>query len=186
MSRAGLFIVAILAMAASACGSVSSSKLDGNVKAAIEARQGGAVSGVACNDVAPPPDSVAGGLGVVRAEHTCTVTFSDGEPQQMWAVHVLDLIATHPVQLLYRIDHNSTPPPVHVNVPKAVSAQMATLYGATVVTSVHCIPGSPAPPAGSASFAPADHVCAVRLVGGRQHWAVRVVGNNVQLLFKLN
>ena len=185
MNHRRLFIAALLALAASACGSVSTSKLDGSVKAAIEARQGGAVSSVDCNDVAPPPDTVAG-FGAVRAEHTCTVTFSDGQPKQVWAVHVLDLIATHPVQLLYRIDHNSTPPPVHVNVPKAVSAQMATLYGATVVTSVHCIPGSPAPPAGSASFAPADHVCAVRLVGGRQHWAVRVVGNNVQLLFKLN
>jgi hypothetical protein len=97
-----------------------------------------------------------------------------------------DLVATQQVQLLYRLDHNGTPPPVRVDVSKAVSAQMALLYGASAVKAVHCIAGSPSPPAGSTSFAPADHVCAVRLTGGRQRLAVRIVGNNVQLLFKLH
>jgi hypothetical protein len=186
MQRSIPLLAVLLALAAAACGSLSSSGLDSKVKAAVEAKGGaGAVSNVDCNNTAPPPDTIGGGVVSVHAEHTCIVTFSDGRPQQVWAVHVMDLIATHPVQLLYRVDHNGTPPPVAVNVARAFSAEMAILNGGAAVKGAHCKAGSPAPP-GGASFAPADHVCTARLAGGRQRWAVRVAGSNVQLLFKLS
>src|SRR5436305_78673 len=81
----------------SACGGLSSSALDGNVEKAIVAQQNGLddVKAVDCNDQAPPADSLPGGTGSVHAEHTCTITFSDGHPTQVWAVHVLDLEVSH-------------------------------------------------------------------------------------------
>jgi hypothetical protein len=171
-----------------ACGGVSTSALNGKVKAAVVARQHGQddVGKVDCNDDAPPPDSVPGGFGSVTAEHTCTVTFTDGQPDQVWAVHVLDLEVSHPVQLLYRIDGNATPPAPAVDVAHAFSAQMAVLESGHAVSAVRCHAGSPSAPSGG-SFETADHVCSARVSGsGRQRWAVRIVGTSVQLLFKLS
>ena len=63
---------------------------------------------------------------------------------------------------------------------------MAVLESGRAVSGVRCHAGSPSPPSG-ASFAPPDHICIARVSGsGRQRWAVRIVGSNVQLLFKLS
>jgi len=154
----------------------------------VVAQQGGrqVVSSVDCSDQAPPPDTVAGGLGTVVADHTCTVKFSNGTPTQVWAVNVLDLGASHPVQLLYRTDHNGDgQPAATVDVAKVFSAEMALLNGGTAA-KVHCKAGSPAAPPGSTATAAPDHVCSIRIPGhGRERWAVRILGSNVQLLFQL-
>jgi hypothetical protein len=101
-------------------------------------------------------------------------------------VHVIDLELSHAVQLLYRVDANATPPTPAVDVAHAFSTQMAVLESGHAVSGVRCHAGSPAPPSG-ASFGTADHVCSARVSGsGRQRWAVRIVGTNVQLLFKLS
>jgi hypothetical protein len=184
--RPALLILALLCLPA--CGGLSSSALDGNVKKAIVARQHGLddVSSVDCSSQALPPDSLPGNVGSVQAEHTCTITFSDGRPQEVWAVHVLDLEVSHPVQLLYRVDGNATAPAPAVDVATAFSSQVAVLESGHAVSGVRCRPATPAPPSGAA-FAPADHVCVARVSGsGRQRWAVRIVGSNVQLLFKLS
>jgi hypothetical protein len=183
----GLAASASLLLAA--CGGLSTSALDGKVQAAIVAQQGGVdhVASVDCTGQAPPADSLPGDVGSVTAEHTCTVTFDDGEPSQVWAVHVLDLAVSHPVQLLYRVDGNATQPAPTVDVAHAFGTQMAVLESGHAVSGVRCHAGEPKPPAGGSSFGSADHVCSARVSGaGRQRWAVRIVGTNVQLLFKLS
>jgi hypothetical protein len=189
MHRSIWVSVMLLIAVASACGSLSTSALETKVKAAVVAQHGGrdTVSQVDCNNTAPPPDALPGGTGTVHAEHTCTITFSDGEPMQVWAVHVMDLIATHPVQLLYRVDHNA-PKPASVNVAAAFTADMKILHSGHAVTAVRCRAASPPTPAtGVVQTAPADHVCTARVAGdGAQRWAVRVAGQNVQLLFTLS
>jgi|tagenome__1003787_1003787.scaffolds.fasta_scaffold20542409_2 hypothetical protein len=185
--RPALLVAALICLPA--CGGLSSSALDGNVEKAIVAQQNGLddVKAVDCNDQAPPADSLPGGTGSVHAEHTCTITFSDGHPTQVWAVHVLDLEVSHPVQLLYRIDGNATAPAPTVKVAKAFGGQIAVLESGHAVSGVRCHAGAPAPPSGTAAFAAADHVCTARVSGsGRQRWAVRIVGSNVQLLFRLS
>ena len=185
-SRSALVLLALLCLPA--CGGLSSSALDGNVKKAFVTRQNGVddVQGVDCSDQAPPPDSLPGDVGSVHAERTCTITFSDGRPTQVWAVHVLDLGVSHDVQLLYRVDGNATAPAPKVDVARAFSSQMAVLEGGHAISGVRCRPGTPTPPSGAA-FAPADHVCIARVSGsGMQRWAVRIVGSNVQVLFKLS
>jgi hypothetical protein len=184
--RPALLILALLCLPA--CGGLSSSALDGKVKNAIVAQHHGLddVSSVDCSNQAPPPDSLPGNVGSVHAEHTCTITFDDGRPQEVWAVHVLDLGVSHPVQLLYRVDGNAPAPAPAVDVATAFSSEMAVLESGHAVSGARCRPGTPAPPSGAA-FAPADHVCVARVSGsGRQRWAVRIVGSNVQLLFKLS
>ncbi len=175
-------------LAAAACGAPNGKALDTKVEAAVVAQQGGrqVVSSVDCSGQAPPADTVAGGLGTVTADHTCTVKFSNGTPTQVWAVNVLDLGASHPVQLLYRTDHNGDgQPAATVNVAKAFSAEMALLNGGTA-TKAHCKAGPPAAPAGATAPAAPDHVGSIRIPGhGRQRWAVRILGSNVQLLFQL-
>jgi hypothetical protein len=188
--RRSIWVLILLPIAvASACGSLSTSALEGKVKAAVVAQHGGrdTVSQVDCNDTPPPPDALPGGMETVHAEHTCTVTFSDGEPTQVWAVHVIDLIATHPVQLLYRVDHNASKP-VPVNLVKAFAADMRILHSGHAVTAVRCRAASPPTPATwVVQTAPADHVCTARVSGdGPQRWAVRVADRNVQLLFTLS
>jgi hypothetical protein len=189
MRRSVRVLVMLLIAVASACGSLSTSALEGKVKAAVVAQHGGrdTVSQVDCNNTPPPPDALPGGMETVHAEHTCTVTFSDGEPMQVWAVHVIDLIATHPVQLLYRVDHNGAKA-VPVNVVKAFTADMTILHSGHAVTAVRCRAASPPTPAtGVVQTAPADHVCTARVSGdGPQRWAVRVADRNVQLLFTLS
>jgi hypothetical protein len=125
--------------------------------------------------------------GSVTADHTCTVKFSNGTPTQVWAVNVLDLGASHPVQLLYRTDHNGDgQPAATVDVAKVFSAEIALLNGGTAAKA-HCKAGSPAAPAGSTATAAPDHVCSIRIPGhGRQRWAVRILGSSVQLLFQLS
>jgi hypothetical protein len=188
MRRGAYALLPLLVLAAAACGSPTGKALDTKVEAAVVAQQGGrqVVSSVDCSDQAPPSDTVAGGLGTVAANHTCTVKFSNGTPTQVWAVNVLDLGASHPVQLLYRTDHNGDgQPAATVDVAKAFSAEMALLNGGTA-TGAHCKAGSPSPPAGSTATAAPDHVCTIRIPGhGRQRWAVRILGSNVQLLFQL-
>jgi hypothetical protein len=189
MHRSGWLVIILLIAVASACGSLSTTALETKVKAAVVAQHGGrdTVSLVDCNNTAPPADALPGGMGTVHAEHTCTITFSDREPMQVWAVHVIDLIATHPVQLLYRVDHNG-PKPVSVNVAKAFAADMKILHSGHAITAARCRPASPPTPAtGVVQTAPADHVCTARVTGdGPQRWAVRVAGSNVQLLFTLS
>jgi hypothetical protein len=170
-----------------ACGS-GSGKLDGEVKAAVIAQNQGrqVVSAVSCNDQAPPPQTVTGG-GAVHAEHTCTVTFSDGRPTQVWAVHVLDLVLKDQAQLLYRLDRNGggsgTAPAADLT--RSFSAQMAVLKGA-LITHVRCAAGSPPAPASAAALPPADHVCSARVAGqGRQRWAVHTAGGGALLLYQL-
>jgi len=184
--RPALLILALVCLPA--CGGLSNSALEGNVKKAIVAQQHGLddVGSVDCSDQAPPADTVAGGLGTVTADHTCTVKFSNGLPTQVWAVNVLDLGASHPVQLLYRTDHNGDGRPAPtVDVAKVFSAEIALLNGGTVAKA-HCKAGSPSAPAGSTATATPDHVCSIRIPGhGRQRWAVRILGSNVQLLFQL-
>ena len=180
-------LLALAAFALAGCGSLSSSALDGKVKDAIVAAQHGQddVKNVDCTGEAPP-DSTSGAAGSVKGEHTCTVTFSDGKPTQVWVVHVLNLEVTNAVQLLYRTDSNASAPPPAVNVATGFGSQMAVLESGHAVSGVRCHAGTPAPPTGAA-FAPADHVCTARVSGsGRQRWAVRIVGSNVQLLFKLS
>ena len=188
MRRGGYVLLPLLALAAAACGAPSGKALDTKVEAAVVAQQGGrqVVSSVDCSDQAPPPNTVAGGLGTVVADHTCIVKFSNGTPTQVWAVNVLDLGASHPVQLLYRTDHNGDGrPTATVDVAKAFSAEMALLNGGTAAKA-HCRAGSPAAPAGATATAAPDHVCSIRIPGhGRQRWAVRILGSNVQLLFQL-
>jgi hypothetical protein len=188
MQRGAYAVLPLLMLAVAACGSPTGKALDTKVEAAVVAQQGGrqVVSSVDCSDQAPPTDTVAGGLGTVAADHTCTVKFSNGTPTQVWAVNVLDLGASHPVQLLYRTDHNGDgQPAATVDVAKAFSAEMALLNGGTATTA-HCKAGSPAAPAGSTATATPDHVCSIRIPGhGRQRWAVRILGSNVQLLFQL-
>jgi hypothetical protein len=188
MRRCAYAVLPLLMLAATACGSPTGKALDTKVEAAVVAQQGGrqVVSSVDCSDQAPPADTVAGGLGTVAVDHTCTVKFSNGTPTQVWAVNVLDLGASHPVQLLYRTDHNGDgQPAATVDVAKAFSAEMALLNGGTA-TRAHCKAGSPAAPAGSTATAAPDHVCSIRIPGhGRQRWAVRILGSNVQLLFQL-
>jgi hypothetical protein len=108
-------------------------------------------------------------------------------------VNVLDLGASHPVQLLYRTDHNGDGQPAEtVDVAKVFSAEMALLNGGTAAKA-QCKPGSPAAPAGSpaapagsSATAPPDHVCSIGIPGhGRERWAVRILGSSVQLLFQL-
>jgi hypothetical protein len=188
MRRGGCVLLPLLVLAVAACGAPSGKALDTKVEAAVVAQQGGrqVVSSVDCSDQAPPADTVAGGLGTVAADHTCTVKFSNGMPTQVWAVNVLDLGASHPVQLLYRTDHNGDGrPTATVDVAKAFSAEMALLNGGTAAKA-HCKAGSPAAPAGSTATAAPDHVCSIRIPGhGRERWAVRILGSNVQLLFQL-
>jgi hypothetical protein len=189
MQRGAYAVLPLLMLAVAACGSPTGKALDTKVEAAVVAQQGGrqVVSSVDCSDQAPPTDTVAGGLGTVAADHTCTVKFSNGTPTQVWAVNVLDLGASHPVQLLYRTDHNGDgQPAATVDVAKAFSAEMALLNGGTA-SAAHCKAGSPAAPAGSTATATPDHVCSIRIPGhGRQRWAVRILGSNVQLLFQLS
>jgi hypothetical protein len=183
--RPALLILALVCLPA--CGGLSNSALEGNVKKAIVAQQHGLddVGSVDCSDQAPP-DSLPGNVGSVNGTHTCTITFNDGRPQEVWAVHVLDLGVSHPVQLLYRVDGNATAPAPAVDVAAAFTSQMTVLESGHAVSGVRCRPGTPAPSSGAA-FAPADHVCVARVSGsGRQRWAVRIVGSNVQLLFKLS
>ena len=187
MRRSRLALVIVAALCLAGCGSLSSSALDGKVKNAIVAQQGGQddVKSVDCTGELPP-DSLPGSVGSAKGEHSCTVTFSDGQPTQVWVVHVLNLEVTNAVQLLYRTDANASAPPPDVNVASAFSSEMAVLESGQAVSGVRCHAGSPVPPSG-ASFAPADHVCSARVSGsGRQRWAVRIVGSNVQLLFKLS
>src|SRR4029079_7197363 len=100
-----------------------------------------------------------GGLGTVVADHTCTVKFSNGTPTQVWAVNVLDLGASHPVQLLYRTDHHGDrQAAATVDVAKVFSAEMALLNGGTAAKA-HCKAGSPAAPPGSTATAAPDHRC---------------------------
>src|SRR6476619_6920687 len=108
MRRSTYALLPFLLLGAAACGAPSGKALDTKVEAAVVAQQGGrqVVSSVDCSDQAPPPNTVAGGLGTVVSDHTCTVKFSNGTPTQVWAVNVLDLGASHPVQLLYRTDHH--------------------------------------------------------------------------------
>ena len=162
-------LLPLLVLAAAACGAPSGKALDTKVEAAVVAQQGGrqVVSSVDCSDQAPPADTVAGGLGTVAADHTCTVKFSNGTPTQVWAVNVLDLGASHPVQLLYRTDHNGDGrPTATVDVAKVFSAEMALLNGGTAAKA-HCKAGSPAAPAGSTATAAPDHVCSIRIPGPR-------------------
>jgi hypothetical protein len=188
MRRGGYALLPLLVLAATACGAPSGKALDTKVEAAVVAQQGGrqVVSSVDCSDQAPPANTVAGGLGTVTADHTCTVTFSNGTPTQVWAVNVLDLGASHPVQLLYRTDHNGDgQPAVTVDVARLFSAEMALLNGGTAAKA-RCRAGSPAAPAGSTATAAPDHVCSIRIPGhGRERWAVRILGSSVQLLFQL-
>lgn len=188
MRRGGYALLPLLVLAATACGAPSGKALDTKVEAAVVAQQGGrqVVSSVDCSDPAAPAKTVAGGLGTVTADHTCTVTFSNGTPTQVWAVNVLDLGASHPVQLLYRTDHNGDgQPAVTVDVARLFSAEMALLNGGTAAKA-RCRAGSPAAPAGSTATAAPDHVCSIRIPGhGRERWAVRILGSNVQLLFQL-
>jgi hypothetical protein len=185
MRRTTITLLPLLAVLAAACGSTGTNAVDGKVKAAIVAQQGRHdVSSVSCTDQAPPAQSVAGG-GTVTAEHTCTVTFNDGQPEQIWAVHLLDLEVVHPVQLLYRIDGNATTQPASIDVAKSFQAEVAILTGKPV-RNARCVAGSPQPPAGATSAGTPDHVCSARIPSqGRQRWAVRVLGSNVQLLFTL-
>ena len=178
-------LLALLALFAAACGNSGTNAVDTKVKAVIVAQQGKKdVSSVDCTDQAPAPMTVAGG-GSVSGNHTCTVTFDDGQPKQVWAVNVLDLTVAHPVQLLYRVDKNATPPPPAVNVNKIFKSEFAVVTGAKV-RGVHCVAGSPAPPSGTSSLATPDHVCAFHAAGhGRQRWAVRVLGQRVQILFRV-
>src|SRR6476646_1733480 len=159
MRRGGCVLLPLLVLAVAACGAPSGKALDTKVEAAVVAQQGGrqVVSSVDCSDQAPPADTVAGGLG-----------------------------ASHPVQLLYRTDHNGDGrPTATVDVAKAFSAEMALLNGGTAAKA-HCKAGSPAAPAGSTATAAPDHVCSIRIPGhGRERWAVRILGSNVQLLFQL-
>jgi hypothetical protein len=70
-------------------------------------------------------------------------------------------------------------------VAKVFSAEIALLNGGTVAKA-HCKAGSPAAPAGATATAAPDHVCSIRVPGhGRERWAVRILGSNVQLLFQL-
>src|SRR6476619_2252784 len=188
MRRSTYALLPFLLLGAAACGAPSGSALNPKVEAAVVAQQGGrqVVSSVDCSDQAPPADTVAGGLGTVAADHTCTVKFSNGMPTQVWAVNVLALGASHPVQLLYRTDHSGDGrPTATVDVAKAFSAEMAILNGGTAAKA-HCKAGSPAAPAGSTATAAPDHVCSIRIPGhGRERWAVRILGSNVQLLFQL-
>src|SRR6478672_6612613 len=56
--------------------------------------------------------------------------------------------------------------------------------GLGTAAQAHCKAGSPAAPAGSTATAAPDHVCSIRIPGhGRERWAVRILGSNVQLLF---
>ena len=180
-------LLPLLMLAAAACGAPSGKALDTKVEAAVVAQQGGrqVVSSVDCSDQAPPADTVAGGLGTVVADHTCTVEVQQRNADQVWAVNVLDLGASHPVQLLYRTDHNGDgQPAATVDVAKVFSAEMALLNGGTAAKA-HCKAGSPAAPAGSTATAAPDHVCSIRIPGhGRERWAVRILGSNVQLLFQ--
>jgi len=188
MRPGGYALLPLLVLAVAACGAPSGKALDTKVEAAVVAQQGGrqVVSSVDCSDQAPPADTVAGGLGTVAADHTCTVKFNNGMPTQVWAVNVLDLGASHPVQLLYRTDHNGDgQPTATVDVAKVFSAEMALLNGGTAAKA-HCKAGSPSAPAGSTATAAPDHVCSIRIPGhGRERWAVRILGSNVQLLFQL-
>ena len=185
MRHATITLLPLVAVIAGACGSTGTSAVDAKVKAAIVAQHGrNDVSAVSCTDQGPPAETVAGG-GTVTADHTCTVTFTDGQPQQVWAVHVLDLEVVHPVQLLYRVDANATPQPASIDVARSFQSEIAILTGKRV-SDPRCVAGSPQPPAGTTAAGPADHVCSARIPGqGRQRWAVRVLGANVQLLFTL-
>jgi hypothetical protein len=181
--------MAIAALLTAGCGGLSTSKLDGEVKDQIVASEGGVdnVKSVECTDTpAPPPATMPAVVGAVHAEHTCTVTFTDGKATQVWAVHVLDLEVSHAVQLLYQVNGPASQPAPTVDVSHAFSTQMAVLESGHAVSGVRCRVGSPTPPSG-ASFGTADHICSARVSGaGRQRWAVRIVGTNVQLLFKLS
>jgi len=180
-------LLVLLAVSAAGCGS-GSGKLDGEVKAAVIAQNQGrqVVSAVSCNDQAPPPRTLPDG-GSVHAEHTCKVTFSDGRPAQVWAVHVLHLVVKDQPQLLYRIDRNGdgSGGASAVDLTKSFSAQMAVLKGA-LISHVRCVAGSPPAPAGATALQAADHVCSARVAGqGRQRWAVHTAPGGAMLLFQL-
>ena len=185
MRRFVTALVPLVALLAAACGGASTSAIDAKVKAAMIAQQGRAdVASADCTTQAPPAQTVAGG-GDVHAGRTCTITFSNGLPQQQWAVQVLDLGVSHPVQLLYQIGGAQNVAAPGIDVAKAYASELAVVDGARVKRA-SCIPASPPAPAGTSPAGPADHVCAARVARqGVERWAVRVVGTGVQLLFRV-
>jgi len=184
MRRSAIALVLLFALIAAACGGAGRSAIDAKVKAAMIAQQGRRdVASVDCTTTLPPAQTVAGG-GSVQANRTCTISFNDGQPKQQWAVQVLDLEVSHPVQLLYRIGgaHAAAP---GVDVARAYASELAVVDGARVKRA-RCIAASPPAPAGTTLAGPPDHVCVAR-VGhqGVERWAVRTVGTGVQLLFRV-
>ena len=185
MRRFVMTLAPLVALLAAACGGASTSAIDAKVKAAMIAQQGRSdVASVNCTTQAPPAQTVAGG-GDVHAGRMCTITFSNGLPQQQWAVQVLDLGVSHPVQLLYQIGGAQNVAAPGIDVAKAYASELAVVDGARVKRA-SCIPASPPAPAGTSPAGPADHVCAARVARqGVERWAVRVVGTGVQLLFRV-
>jgi hypothetical protein len=185
MRRSAIALVPLLALLAAACGGAGTSAIDAKVKAAVIAQQGRRdVASVQCTNTAPPAQTVAGG-GSVQADRTCTISFNDGQPKQQWAVQVLDLEVSHPVQLLYRIGGAQNVAAPGVDVAKAYASELAVVDGARV-RRARCIAASPPAPAGTSPAGPPDHVCAARVAHqGVERWAVRTVGTGVQLLFRV-
>jgi hypothetical protein len=185
MRRFAIALVPLVALLAAACGGAGTSAVDAKVKAAMIAQQGRRdVASVDCTTTPPPAQTVAGG-GSVQANRTCTISFNDGQPKQQWAVQVLDLEVSHPVQLLYRIGGAQNAAAPGVDIAKAYASELAVVDGVRVKRA-RCIAASPPAPAGTTLAGPPDHVCAAR-VGhqGVERWAVRTVGTGVQLLFRV-
>jgi len=166
-----LLVAAASAVLATGCGSQSNDAVAGKLATNLGTALGHPVSTASCkNGVANPP---AGAPAPDRNDRTCSVTFSDGTPKQVWAVRVSDYGITL-VQPLYRLDR-----PVRPAVPeivKTVRSNLETVSG-NPVRSVRCA-AKPGLQGG------ASHLCvAVFADGTRARWAVKT-SPFVQLVYQ--
>jgi hypothetical protein len=166
-----VLLAAAAAVLASGCGSQSNDAVAGKLATNLGTALGHPVSTASCtNGVANPP---AGAPAPDRNDRTCSVTFSDGTPKQVWAVRVSDYGITL-VQPLYRLDKPTGP--AGPEIVKTVRTNLEMVSGKPV-RFVRCA-------ARSGLEGGASQLCvAVFADGTRARWAVKTLPF-VQLVYQ--